>query len=261
MGAATAITATINSPSNDTSGIGRSSLPDLSQRIGFLVLPAVRFVTLTAVIAYKFLDGDGRGVFSGFRWTAQPPGTWLEAAAARPCREGIHGCRPADLAWWLNEELWAVELDGDVTEAGRKVVARRGRLRSRVDAWSGGAAAEFVTAVIFRARDAALTIAGSTPGIETLAACRELGGLAPAARDALAALDEGTSAHVAVGLVADAAFFADQHVCHAPFISACAAGHAAAHPAGRRTEWRAGFEAERAWQSRWIAERLELSAL
>jgi hypothetical protein len=210
------------------------------------------------VIAYKFLDGEGRGVFSGFRWTDEPPGTWVETDAALPCREGIHGCRPSDLAWWINEDLWELELDGDVTAADHKVVARRGRLSRRIDRWSGGVASEFAAAVIFRARDAALTVGGADAPMDALAACTELGGLGPAARTVRAALEEGTPAEVAVGLVADAAFFADQHICHAPFISACAAGHAASATTGRRADWRAGFEAERAWQSAWIAERLGL---
>jgi hypothetical protein len=212
------------------------------------------------VIAYKFLDGEGRAVFSGFRWTGVPAGNWIETAAVRPCRDGIHGCRPPDLAWWINEELWEVELDGEVTDAGRKVVARRGRLRRRIDGWAGGGAAEFAAAVIFRARDAALAVGGASPALEALANCRELDGVAPAARAGLAGLEEGSPAHVAVGLVADAAFFADQHICHAPFISACAGGHAAAARTGRREDWRAGLEAERAWQSAWIAERLGLPA-
>jgi len=212
------------------------------------------------VIAYKFLDGDGRGVFSGFQWTAEPPGTWVETPAAAACREGIHGCRAGHLAWWINEDLWEIELDGDVTEAGRKVVGRRGRLSRHIGEWSGGVAANFAAAVIFRARDAALTFEPSGAELDALAACTDLNGLASAARAALAALEDGTPAHVAVGLVVDAAFFADQHICHAPFISACAAGHAAASPAGRRADWRVGFEAERAWQSAWIADRLGLPA-
>jgi hypothetical protein len=213
---------------------------------------------LPAVIAYKFLDGAGRGVFSGFRWTEQPAGTWVETPAAVPCREGVHGCRPADLAWWLNEELWEVELDGDVVDAGRKVVARRGRLRRRLDEWAGSAAAEFVGAVIFRARDAALAVEGSAPATEELAACDRVDEILPAARAALGRLEDGTAAHVAVGLVADAASFGNQHICHAPFISACAAGHTAAARTGRRGDWRGGLVAERAWQSAWIAERLGL---
>ena len=209
-------------------------------------------------MAYKFLDGQGRGVFSGFRWTAQPPGAWVETADVVVCREGVHGCRPADLAWWVNDDLWEIELDGDVVEAGRKVAARRGRLHRRVDGWSGGAVAEFAEVTIFRARDAALAVGGDRPELEPLAACGQLDEIGAAARAALGALEPGTAEHVAAGLVADAARFATEHICHAPFISACAAGHAASARSGRRDDWRAGLVAERAWQSGWIAERLEL---
>jgi hypothetical protein len=212
------------------------------------------------VIAYKFLDGEGRGVFSGFRWTDRPPGDWIETGRVVACREGVHGCRSADLAWWVNEELWELELDGDVVEAGRKVVARRGRLQRRLDEWSDGAATEFTHATIFRARDAAVAVAGSgSDEMAALAACDRIGEIRPAALTALAALDDGTPAHLSVGFVVDAASFADQHICHAPFISACAAGHAAAARTGRRDDWRAGLVAERAWQSAWIAQRLGLT--
>jgi len=85
------------------------------------------------VIAYKFLDRRGRGVFSGFAWTDQPAGTWVEAPEVVACRAGVHAARPGDLAWWINEELWEVELGGAVVDAGTKLVAPRGRLRRRVD--------------------------------------------------------------------------------------------------------------------------------
>jgi hypothetical protein len=210
------------------------------------------------VIAYKFLDGQGRGVFSGFRWTGEPAGTWIETARVVACREGVHGCRPGDLAWWVNDDLWQIELDGDVVEAGRKVAARRGRLHRRIDAWAGGATTEFAEATVFRARDAALAVGGGRPELSALGGCDRLDDFPAAARAALATLEPGTPEHVAVGLVADAAHFATEHICHAPFISACAAGHAASARTGRRDDWRAGLVAERAWQSAWIAQRLEL---
>lgn len=211
------------------------------------------------MIAYKFLDGDGRGVFSGFRWTALPTGAWVEAERVVLCREGVHGCRPADLAWWVNDDLWEIELDGDLAEAGRKVAARRGRLNRRLDEWADGARTDFAAATIFRARDAALGVSGARPELTPLAESDRVEDVGPAARAALAALEPGTTEHVAVGLVADAAHFATEHICHAPFISACAAGHAASARTGSRRDWRAGLVAERAWQSAWIAERLQLT--
>ena len=112
-------------------------------------------------MAYKFLDGHGRGVFSGFSWTGPPAGSWVEDRGRGRCRAGVHASRPADLAWWINEELWEVELDGGIVDAGTKLVAPRGRLRRRVDEWAGAAAAELARAVVFRARDAALSLGGA----------------------------------------------------------------------------------------------------
>jgi len=48
----------------------------------------------------------------------------------------VHACRVRDLPYWLGPELWEIELDGDVTEQQRKVVARRGRLVRRIPAWN-----------------------------------------------------------------------------------------------------------------------------
>jgi hypothetical protein len=92
------------------------------------------------VIAYKFLDEGGVGPFTGFRW---PVEKWVEAAGVDPCLEGIHACRVRDLPVWLGRELWEIELAGDVLERERKVVAPRGRLTRRIDAWSERVAYDF----------------------------------------------------------------------------------------------------------------------
>ena len=39
------------------------------------------------------------------------------------------------LPYWLNWELWRVELDGEIEQGETKLVAERGRLLARVDAW------------------------------------------------------------------------------------------------------------------------------
>jgi hypothetical protein len=92
------------------------------------------------LIAYKFLATGGRGRFTGFGWTAD---TWVEAEAADPCRAGIHACRVRDLPLWLDDELWEIELAGDVVEGDRKVVAARGRLTKRIEEWTPEVAGEF----------------------------------------------------------------------------------------------------------------------
>ena len=87
------------------------------------------------VKAYKFLDEDGRSVYSGAEWPLSPsgkPGGWLESETVRPCYSGIHACRPSDIAYWLTDELREVELDGEIVESRHKVVGTRGRILRRV---------------------------------------------------------------------------------------------------------------------------------
>ena len=84
------------------------------------------------MIAYKFLAGDGTGVFSRFRW---PLGEWVEAHVD-PCRSGVHGCRPGDLPYWIGPTLYEIELNGEIVDHMLKVVAPRGRLTRRIDAWN-----------------------------------------------------------------------------------------------------------------------------
>jgi hypothetical protein len=88
------------------------------------------------VIAYKCLRSGGVGPFSAFRWPlpADGPGAWV-AAEPRACASGIHACRVEQLPYWLNWELWEVELAGAVGDTGRKLVAARGRLMRRVEEW------------------------------------------------------------------------------------------------------------------------------
>jgi hypothetical protein len=90
------------------------------------------------MIAYKFVRPDGSSVFTRFRWPLPEggPGAWVDAAVD-PCRSGIHACRRADLPLWLGRALYEIELDGPVREEATKVVAPRGRLLRRIDAWDG----------------------------------------------------------------------------------------------------------------------------
>lgn len=88
------------------------------------------------MIAYKFLRPDGTSAFTGFSWPLPNggPGAWVEAPAD-PCRSGVHACRPADLPFWVGRELYEIELDGEIAEHPAKVVASRGRLTRRIEAW------------------------------------------------------------------------------------------------------------------------------
>jgi len=101
------------------------------------------------VRTYKFLREGRVGPFTGFRWE---PGEWVEAGSPVLCDRGVHACRPGDLPFWLNDELWEVELGGEVAEGERKLVAERGRLVERVDGWDADAAQKLGDASAARAR-------------------------------------------------------------------------------------------------------------
>ena len=93
--------------------------------------------------AYKVLAPGRLSPFTRFAW---PEGEWIEAEAVEPCRSGIHACRVRDLPYWLGPELWEVELEGDVSEQARKVVARRGRLVRQIAEWNVDLLREFTGA-------------------------------------------------------------------------------------------------------------------
>jgi len=102
------------------------------------------------VIAYKFLRAGGLAPYTGFRW---PVGDWVEAGGVDPCRDGIHACAVRDLPIWLGPELWEIELGGEVLAQARKLVAPRGRLLRRFDAWDDALIRDFGRACVKRVRE------------------------------------------------------------------------------------------------------------
>jgi hypothetical protein len=90
-------------------------------------------------MAYQFLGAGGVARFSGARWptpSAEGPGTWFVAdGALAKCVNGVHACTRETLAYWFDDELWAVELADEIVDAGTVLVARRGRLVGRVAGW------------------------------------------------------------------------------------------------------------------------------
>jgi hypothetical protein len=95
------------------------------------------------MIAYKFLAETGLGRFSEARWPLPEggaPGAWLSAAGpVRPCQQGIHATRVENLPYWLDHQLFQIELEGTLLETESALVAERGRLIRRVDAWNDSA--------------------------------------------------------------------------------------------------------------------------
>lgn len=216
---------------------------------------------LAAVLAYKFLDADGRAPFTGTLW---PRHGWVEVSQASPCHQGVHACRAADVAIWIAAAMWVVELDGEVIEARHKLVATRGRLVAPVPGYDE-AIAELNEVCAWRSRARAVAAlrrrrrfvrARRFARASTLERLAELGGRCDDSTVAgrLGAL-AGDAAREAIGGV----------VARAPFVAACSAGHDAAGRADdqdaqdARDAFDAGYQAERDFQSAWLTRRLTLT--
>lgn len=211
------------------------------------------------MIAYKFLLANRRGPFSRAQWPA--PGEWLDTDGPLvECRNGIHACRPEELAYWLGEELWELELDGDLVARPLKILARRGRLGARVEAWDDAVQREFAEMCVLRtARHAAdaLDAAGLAEPARALAQADALPAVARAAGDAARHVEPPAPRRLShmVGYVREALGYLES----APAsVVAYIGAHAA--DAHRSTAELDAFAAEREHQSRWLAERLDLRA-
>ncbi|MGE5049370.1 MAG: hypothetical protein ACM3PC_12415 [Deltaproteobacteria bacterium] len=100
------------------------------------------------MIAWKFLRNGGVAPFTGFTWV---PGAWVSGRPAHGA--GVHACRLPHLPYWVDDELWRIELGEPVVEHPTQVEGARGRLMQRVTAWDPAA---FAQACAGRARAFAL---------------------------------------------------------------------------------------------------------
>lgn len=192
------------------------------------------------MIAYKFLTNGSRGPFTGHPWRA---GVWQEAAVDLRRGTGIHACRARDLSYWLCDELWEIEIGGDVHELETQLVASRGCLRRRVDAWGPGVAGEFARACTWRTRDRAvelLAARGLAADAERLADCRELSAVESTVRSL------GPRIASVGGYLADVAHFAATNMASTCAYVAAVAADFSGH----------GFKRERSTQAQWITSAL-----
>ena len=194
----------------------------------------------------------------------------------------MHALRTRRLVDWIDDELWLVELAGEVEEIDDMLVARRGRLVRKVQAWDEGAMREFRESCIWRARDLALESLRRAGRERECAALEAADGL-----DSLQAVAV-VEAQSAEGAVADTlVYLADvvqvsrggwfeTYVGHPGagatatpgaiaanigFVVAIAAGGAAADAAGDPSAFDDGWDAERGRQLSWLTERLDLDDL
>lgn len=103
--------------------------------------------------AYKFTRPGACSPFTGFEW---PVGEWVEVEGdVGLCANGIHACRLEALPRWVDDELWRIELDAIEREHEGVVIARRGRLLDRIDAWNAETARELARSCARRIRELA----------------------------------------------------------------------------------------------------------
>ena len=230
------------------------------------------------MIAYKFLSPDRVGLFSGFRWPE--PGTWIDAEGkVDRCVSGIHAQSTDGLLDWIDDELWTCELADIVEDDGHVLVAERGRLLERVEAWDEGAALDFARACAARGREQvveALRLEGHGDEARELGACdaegyvkkgpgvaarlpAEIGGLVLMAADTTAIAEglrlEAREPQLRSHLEAVAASRATPGAIAANVAFVIAHSTAGLHPAG----YEAGVAAERGWQRERLVERLGLA--
>jgi hypothetical protein len=201
------------------------------------------------VIAFKFLRTGAIGPFTRFRWHRNE---WVEAHRAQE-GYGVHACRGSDLAWWISDELWRVELDGPMYERETQLEARRGRLLDRVEAWDAAARAEFGLACVFQARDvaaASLRELGFSSIADRLGAANTLQELAAAARS-IDAPPDFAGEMFGYARYASMAYSTAPNPAEVSFMACVATAAARGSPAA--------FDAEKRRQSRWLVERLALT--
>jgi hypothetical protein len=201
------------------------------------------------VIAHKFLGPGSVGRFSGHRWK---PGEWVEAALPGE-GGGIHACRPQDLSWWIDAELWRIELDGHLRERPTQIEARRGRLLERVQRWDEQARVAFGLNCVFQTRDvsvAALRTLGHPDIADRLAAAGSL----PEMLEIASSLQAPTGfAGEMFGYAHDAAaaYTVRSNAAEASFMASVATAAARGDASG--------FDEERRRESRWIADQVGIA--
>lgn len=213
---------------------------------------------------YKFLARGALGPFSGHTWPApdgiEHPGDWLAATRLDPCRSGLHLLRAEDLPYWLCEELYTVEVEGEVVLHESFVLTRRARLLARVDAWAQDAATAFSEDCVARVRGLAveaLRADGRLPDAARLASCDTTDEIQSVAGRILEASD-GVSP--LVGYVLDAAKFTDAARTQTRWAAGTATtAFVAAKAAGVAADGRSPHDAaaaERHLQADWLASHL-----
>ncbi len=233
------------------------------------------------MIAHKFLGAGATGLYSGFRWPVAKNGQvgpWVEVDGPLSLGvNGVHALTARELVDWIDDELWLVELGGEIEQHEGILLARRGRLVGLVDAWDSATAHSFTEECVLRVRDCAIEALRGVgrPGDADAVGELDDGDALQAYAAALAARVAGFPA-VLLAYVADAIELSrggrpDNYRGHPAetspaspgaiaanlgFVAAHVAGSAFADATGDSEQYEAGFERERDRQRAWLTELL-----
>jgi len=186
------------------------------------------------------------------RWR---PGVWVEA-------QGLSACERRHLPLWIWEELWEIELDGDIVARAHKLRASRARLHRPVETWSPDTAKAFAREC---ARSAAAHAAGPLrdAGFADAAAVFADAADLDAVRQVTDELGEDLAPELRhpVGMASDAAETAlDATASDDPYVAVKGGAECAYISAmtAARVHGAGGYESERDHQADWLSAKLEL---
>jgi hypothetical protein len=204
----------------------------------------------------KFLRQGMVSPFTSFRWSTKPE-EWVRADQTVPCTTGFHACRRRDLPYWLNDELWEIELAQPVIEAAHKVLAIQARLLHRVESWTSDTALALAEACVGRTvlhavdelqaagfAEQATRLAGTPPG-----------GLSRVSRDIMESVHDRVASRLTrlCGYVDDASQLVGVYpTATIAYIAARAANQRSGPP---NTDL---YTMERDWQAQWLSDALDL---
>jgi hypothetical protein len=217
---------------------------------------------------YKFLNGREAPNVPGYRYRL---GHWREVQGPLVvCRNGIHLLRSEHLSRWSARDLYRAEYDGELLEAGDKIVVRRARIVEHLKGWTERtarlAAVDFAEAVlpIFgahypdddRPRKAIEAARGYVNGLIGRDALRAARAASAASADAARA-----AARAAADAAADAAAYAAASAAaDAAYAAASAAAYAAADAADAAAYYASAASADAARAAAYAAADAAASA-
>jgi len=201
---------------------------------------------------WKFLERGRVAPFGGHTWPAPgngAPGEWIQPPGGE-----VFACRILDLPWWVNAELWEVELAAPLRTLATQIVGHRGRLLRRMVGWDDSGLRAYGVACADRAREAAASLLVQERRTVDADALRRARGPLELYRVAQGmTTDAASPGAMVVGYLAAAALRAAEG-------SAAAAAHHAADAAAIADGTPGALQRELEWQARWIVERAGLPA-